>query len=157
MKQLFIIAVFLITTTVGCSTMTMDNVKDVSIPIDKVYNVIFEKKPEMVQEGVYSKELEIGEVLDQQSAANNMGIVKISIKNEYDDLMKSNVVFYISDSKLQYDTIGDTGEPLSAGAKILGFTGITSLTWFKTKNKVKDFSNTAINKAEELYNEAVKD
>jgi hypothetical protein len=154
MKQLFI-AVLLITTTIGCSTMTMDNVKDV--PIDKVYNVIFEKKPEMVKEGVYSEELEIGEVLAQQSAANNMGVIKISIKNEYDDLMKSNVVFYISDSQLKRDTIGDTGEPLSDGAKIMGFPGITSLTWFKTKNTVKDYSDTAIKKAEELYNEAVKD
>ena len=155
MKQFFIVAVLLITTTVGCSTMTMDNVKDVSI--DKVYNVIFESKPEMVKEGVYSKDIEIGEVLAQQSAANNMGIIKISIKNEYDDLMKSNVVFYISDSKLQRDTIGDTGEPLSDGAKMMGFPGITSLTWFKTKSKVKDLSGAAIKKAEELYNEAVKD
>jgi len=154
MKQLFI-AVLLITTTIGCSTMTMDNVKDVSI--DKVYNVIFEKKPEMVNKGVYSENLEIGEVLAQQSAANNMGIIKISIKNEYDDMMKSNVVFYISDSQLKRDTIGDTGEPLSDGAKIMGFSGITSLTWFKTKNTVTDFSNTAIKKAEELYNKAVTD
>ncbi|MDM8542461.1 hypothetical protein QUF90_15405 [Desulfococcaceae bacterium HSG9] len=155
MKQLVIIAILLMTTTIGCSTMTMDNVKDVSI--DKVYNVIFEKKPEMVNKGVYSENLEIGEVLAQQSAANNMGIIKISIKNEYDDLMKSNVVFYISDSQLKRDTIEDTGEPLSDGAKIMGFSGNYSLTLFKTKNKVKDFSNTAINKAKELYNEAVKD
>ncbi len=156
MKKSFFLAVVLLTVAVGCSTLTMETVKDIPIAVDKVYNVIFEKKPAMVKEAIYSKDIEIGKVLTQQLAADDMAIAKISIKNEYTSLMKSNVVFYVSDGRLEYETVGEKGEPLSEGAKILGFPGKSSLTWFKTKSKVKNLSNAAVDKAEKLYNKAVK-
>ncbi|MCP4107976.1 MAG: hypothetical protein GY749_20935 [Desulfobacteraceae bacterium] len=156
MKKSFVLVLVLVAIAVGCSTLTMDTVKDVSVDVDKVYNVIFEKKPPMVKEGIFSKDIEIGKVLSQQLAADNMAIAKISVKKEYASLMKSNVVFYVKDGRLEYEKIGEQGELLSEGAKILGFPGKTSLTWFKTKNKVKNLSNAAVDKAEELYNKAVK-
>jgi len=153
MKKIFGIAVLIsLTMAVGCATLTPDVVKE--IILDKTYNIVFEDKPDILKNEVYANGIEIGKVVDKTLASNNMVVVKISVKSEYNDLMKDNVVFFVSDGRLEYDKVGEEGKPLAEGAKILGFTGKPSLYIFKTKSKVKNLAGDAMNKAEELYNKA---
>lgn len=156
MKKSVLIAVILSIVAAGCSYLSMGTVKNIPVIDHKIYNVIFEDKPTVTTKEVYAGTVEIGKVLSEAGASDNLTVIKISVQNEHDDLMKSNVVFYVSDGRLELDTVGDTGEPLSEGAKILGFAGKTGLYWFKTKSAVKSVSGAAASKAEELYNRAFK-
>lgn len=125
---------------------------------DKTYYVIFEDRPVILNEKVFSKGFEIGKIESQKlKQADNGSIViilEISVEKEYENLMKDNVVFYVDNGKLIYDTIGDTGEPLSRKSKILGFKGKTTWYIFKAKNKLKNLSEITVKKAEELYNKS---
>ncbi|OQY56622.1 MAG: hypothetical protein B6245_18080 [Desulfobacteraceae bacterium 4572_88] len=137
--------------TFGCTSMTLENVKDAPVITHKIYNVIFENKPEILKKEVHARGFEIGKVLSETLGAGDIVVVKISVLNEYDHLIKHNTVFYVSDGWLEYDTVGEHGETVSEGAKLLGFTGKTALYWFKTKHKMKDLSDEAKKKIEELY------
>jgi len=125
---------------------------------DKTYYVVFEDRPVILNEKVFSEGFEIGKIesqkLKQADNGSMMIILEISIEKEYENLMKDNVVFYVDNGKLVYDTIGDTGEPLSRKSKILGFKGKTAWYIFKAKNKLKNLSEITVKKAEELYNKA---
>ncbi|MDM8525619.1 hypothetical protein QUF80_19795 [Desulfococcaceae bacterium HSG8] len=155
MKRFFFVAaLILITLTTGCS-MSLEDVKNVPV-FTKTYYVVFEDKPEIVNEGVFANNFEIGRISSQKPGSEDMVIVTMSVQNENNHLMTDNVIFYVSDGRLTYDTVGDSGNPLQEGAKILGFTGKTGLYWFKTKNKIKNISGAAIDKAQELYDRAVK-
>lgn len=140
-----------ITMTLGCSSMTLENVKDAPVITHKVYNVIFENKPEIVKKEVHARGFEIGEVLSETLGSGDIVVVKISVLNEYDHLIKHNAVFYVSEGRLEYDIVGEHGELVSEGGKLLGFTGKTALYWFKTKHKMKDLSDAAKEKIEALY------
>lgn len=153
-RFILIMALVSLTMVLACSSLTMENVKDIAL-LNKMYYVIFEEKPELATQEVYASGLEIGKISSQKPSADGMVVAKISVENEHADLIRENVVFYVSEGKLTLDTVGENGNPLSEGAKILGFTGKTSLVWFKTKNKVKNISNAAVNKAQELYDRAV--
>jgi hypothetical protein len=153
MKRIFGIVVWIaLAMTMGCASLTPDVVQD--MVLDKTYNVIFEDKPDILKNEVYANNVEIGKIVDKTLSSNNMVVVRISVKNEFDDLMTNNVVFYVSDGRLEYDTVGEAGKPLAEGAKILGFGGKPSLYLFKTKTKLIDISGAAVNKAEELYKRA---
>jgi ribosomal protein S28E/S33 len=155
-KKSVCFALILSIVAAGCSSLSMDTVKNIPIIDHKIYNVIFEDKPTITAKEVYAGTTEIGKVLDETAASGNLTVVKISVQNEHEHFMRSNVVFYVSEGRLELDTVGDIGEALSEGAKILGFTGKTGLYWFKTKSKVKSLSDSAKSKAEELYNRAFK-
>lgn len=140
--------------TYGCATTTPDKMRE--LVFDKIYYVVFEGKPKIVNDKVwYGETMEIGKILDQKPS-NDLFVATISIYYKHNDLMKDNVVFYVSGDKLTYETVAETGKPLEEGAKILGFTGKTSLWMFKTKSAIKNFSDAAMTKAQELYNKAIK-
>ncbi len=80
-------------------------------------------------------------------------VITIKITNKYKELIKDNGVFYVDEGKLIYETVGDSSSLLQPKSKILGFATKTDFLWFKTKYVLKDFTKTAINKAEELYKE----
>lgn len=152
MKRFILAAILLsITMILGCSTLSLENVKDIPV-FTKTYYVVFEDKPNVTNEGVYANDFEIGKIASQKPGSEEMVIITISVQNEHNHLMKDNVVFYVANGRLEYDTVGDTGTPLSEGAKMLGFSGKTALYFFKTKYTIKNISNTAVDKAEELYN-----
>lgn len=156
MKKSVCFALILSIVAAGCSSLSMDTVKNLPIIDHKIYNVVFEDKPTITAKEVYAGTTEIGKVLDETAASGNLTVIKISVQNEHEHFMRSNVVFYVSEGRLELDTVGDIGESLSEGAKILGFTGKTGLYWFKTKSKVKSLSDSAKSEAEDLYNRAFK-
>ncbi len=139
----------------GCATMSPDQV-DRLPEFDKVYYVVFEDKPKLDSEDIYLKGLKIGEIISQKDGPDDLQVMKISIHEKYDELMMDNVAFLVSDGRLEYETLADEGEPLNEGAKLLGFHGRTGLYWFKTKSTVKNASQAAMEKAEELYYKTVK-
>jgi len=123
---------------------------------DKTYYVVFEERPVILNEKVFSKGSEIGKIesqeLKQTDKGNLMVMLEISVEKEYENLMKDNAVFYVDNGKLIYETVGETGKSLPGKSKILGFKGKTAFYIFKAKNKLKNLSETAVQKAEELYN-----
>ncbi len=137
----------------GCASK---NVKEASIPQDKIYNVVFEGVPEITDKRVLSSGTQIGDVLLETPSGDELTVVKISIKEAYTPQIRSNTVFVVEKGYLKTDTIGETGEPVAEGDRLLGFTGKTKLLWFKTKAKISGLSKAAKNKAAELYNKVTK-
>jgi hypothetical protein len=154
MKKILVMSVFVFLTLAGCASK---NVNDAVIPQDKIYSVIFEGDPDITDKRVMSSSgIQIGDVLLETPGNSNLTQVKISIKEDHLSLMQSNTVFVVTNGYLKTDTVGKTGEPLSEGERLLGFTGKTKLVWFKTKAKVSGLSKAAKNKAEALYQKATK-
>ncbi|MFC1858361.1 hypothetical protein ACFL9U_10100, partial [Thermodesulfobacteriota bacterium] len=120
-------------------------------PVKDVYYVMFEKPPGLIDNLVYFKGIEIGEIVDQQVSVLNSAKLDISIKKEYIEMMKRNVVFYITGGQLNYSTVTNYGEPLPVEAKILGFNSKGSLAWFQTKNVMKQSALAASQKAQQLF------
>lgn len=123
----------------------------VSPPVDDVYFVMFDSKPGIVDGGVYFRGSQIGEIVSTQISANTIAKLTILIKKEHMDLMKENVVFYISRGKLTYATVANYGAPLPTGSKISGFRSKASLYWFKAKNILQQPSLAASKRANCLF------
>lgn len=139
----------------GCAILSPDKI-DRLPEFDKVFYVIFEDEPKIDGKDIYLKGLKIGDISSQKEGPDDLYVLKITIFEKYDELMKDNVAFLATGGKLEYETIADTGEPLAEGAKLLGFHGRTGLYWFKTKSTVQSASQAAMEKAEELYYKTVK-
>jgi len=137
----------------GCASTSSTTMLD-DVTTDKVYNVVFEGSPDLSGKRVLASELEIGEVLTSSQKNGGVTVAKISIQSEYDDLMNSNTVFVASDGMLVHEALGDEGEPLNEGDKVLGFTSTTKLVWHKTKMKVQDATNYTKQMAQDLYKKA---
>lgn len=151
MKKFLIPCLIALLTLSGCAS---NNVKETAIPQDKIYNVIFEGDPEITDKRVLSAGVQIGDVLVETPSSSDLTVVKISIKEAYTPQIRSNTVFVVENGYLKTDKVGETAEPVSEGARLLGFTGKTKLLWFKTKAKISGISKAAKNKAAELYNKA---
>jgi len=150
MKHYLLISIFAILTLAGCASK--NDVNEIAIPQDKIYVIIFEGNPKITDKRVMSSSnIQIGDVLIQTPSASDLTVIKVSIKEAYTQLIRTNTVFVASDGYLKYDQVGETGAPLAEGGRLLGFTGKAKLLWFKTKSKVTGLSQAAKNKAEQLY------
>ncbi len=150
MRRILIISLFTFLMLSGCAS---NNVNEASIPQDKIYTVIFEGDPDITDKKVMSSlDTKVGDVLLETPSNSNLTLVKISIDETYTPMIQSNTVFVVTKGYLKADTVGKTGEPVSEGERLLGFTGKTKLLWFKTKAKVSGLSKATKNKVAELYN-----
>jgi hypothetical protein len=149
MKKVLVMSLFAFLTLTGCASK---DVKETAIPQDKIYNVIFEGDPEITDKRVMASGIKIGDVLLETPSNSDLTLVKISVNEEHTPLILSNTVFVVTDGFLNSETVGKTGEPVSEGGRLLGFTGKTKLLWLKTKAKVTGLSKATKNKAAELYN-----
>jgi len=118
---------------------------------DKIYEVVFEDRPEIVKKEIYARGAEIGNIISEMPIPENANVIKIAVQSKHRHLMKSNTVFYLSYGRIDYEALEESGSPLAEGAKILGFDGIASLYLFKTETKAENLSDAAIRKAQELY------
>jgi len=150
MKNILLISIFAIITLGGCASK--NDINDMSIPQDKIYNVIFEGDPQITDKRLMSSGLQIGDVLLETPSGSGLTVTKISVQEEHTPLIRSNTVFVVKDGYLNYDTVGKAGEPILEGGRLLGFTGKAKLLWFKTKAKVSGMSQAAKIKAAQLYN-----
>lgn len=137
----------------GCASTSSKTLLD-EINTDKVYNVVFEGTPDLSGKRVLASEVEIGEVLTSSEENAGVTIAKISIRSEYDEFMNNSTVFVANDGMLVRDVVGDKGEQLNEGDKIMGFTSSAKLAWYKTKMKVQDAASFTKQKASELYKKA---
>jgi len=126
--------------------------------VDKIYYVVFEERPVLLDERVFYDGEMIGRIESQKlrTTENNeiIVILEIFIEEKHEHMMTDKVIFYVDKGRLIYDTIGDTGKSLSRKAKIIGFKTKTVFHIFKAKNKQKNLSETAVQKAKELYDKA---
>ncbi len=122
----------------GCASLQGRDIADIPVFGDKVYYVLFEEKPHMSDEKVYSRGYQIGEVINQSLGGGNMIAVKIRIYEKYINLMRQNTIFVIDDvGRLNYDKAGRSDGPIREGANVPGFIGKTGdLYWHKTKKKI---------------------
>ena len=132
--------VLVIATVAGCST-----------PSNDVYYVMFDNMPNIFDKSVYFNGMEIGEITAQEAGENNIYQVTVTLQGENRNLIKNNVVFYLSAGRLEYATLGNFGEPAPYETKILGFASKGSLVLFKVKTILGQSSLTAAKKANQLY------
>ena len=137
----------------GCATTSSTTLLE-DVSTDKVYNVVFEGSPDLSGKRVMASELEIGEVLTSSEKNGGITVAKVSINSDYDDLMNSNTIFVASDGMLVHEVLGDQGDQLDEGDKVMGFTSKAKLVWHKTKMKVQDATSFTKQKAQELYKKA---
>ena len=117
-----------------------------------LFYVMFPDTPNLISDAVYLNGKDIGKILSIQSGFNNITEAKITIKDGYIKNMNANVVFCLSNGKLEYVTIKGAGGLLSKETAILGFNSKLSLSWFKIKNTFANASSEAIKNARELHN-----
>ncbi len=128
--------VILASLTAACQTLSVEEVQNIPIYNDKIYYVIFDEKPDLQVNTITSKGFEIGEVRSRTLTGNNKIAVKILIYEKHDHLMKDTAAFLVEEGRLEYASLGEGGEPLPEGARVLGFQGKTALYWYKMKRKV---------------------
>jgi len=154
MKKILVMSLLVVLTLSGCASK---NTQQAAIPQDKIYTVIFEGDPDITDKRVMSAlNTKIGDVLVETPGRSDLTLVKISIDEAYTPQIQSNTVFVVTDGYLKTDSVGEKGEPVSEGERLLGFTGQAKLLWFKTKSKVSGLSAATKNKAAELYNKLAK-
>ncbi len=140
----------------GCATTSSTTVVE-EIQTDKIYNVVIEGKPELTGDVKNESNVVIGEVLTNKTSSSGVTVAKISIEQEYDEIIQTNSVFYANDGDLVHTKLNDDeGEALEEGDKMMGFTGKTQLYWHKTKSAIKGATNATISKAQELYKGATQ-
>ena len=140
----------------GCaSTSNTAVIEDVET--DKIYNVVIEGKPELTGKVKNESNVAIGEILTSKASNSGVTVAKVSIDYDYDELIKTNSVFYASDGDLIHTPLNDDdGESLEEGDKVMGFTGKTQLYWHKTKSAIKGATNATVSKAQSLYKSATQ-
>lgn len=153
MKKTAMLSVLLL--LAGCTSFSTESIRELP-DFDRVYYVVFEEKPRLKSDAIFMKTLRIGKVIGLKPAGEGMYVAKISIDAKYKDLMRDNVAFIIDDGQLQYETVGDESGPLGEGGKLLGFSGRTRFTLFKTQNRFRGMSRTLMDKAEELYKRSLE-
>ena len=143
MKQFscLLTAIFIFVGLTGCNPNAHTN----------TYDVMFPKKPLLIDDGVYLKGNRIGTVVSNDQEAAPIGRIAISIDGPYQELMRTNVAFYIDSGRLNLASFGAYGEPLEKEAKVLGFKTKASLAWFKARYLLKNQPNAAAKKANKLY------
>ncbi len=140
----------------GCATTSSTTTIE-EVETDKIYNVVIEGKADLTGDVKNESNVLIGEVLTNKTSSSGVTVAKVSIDHEYDELIKTNSIFYASDGDLIHAKLNDdAGEPLEEGDKVMGFTGKTQLYWHKTKSAIKGATNATISKAQELYKSATQ-
>ena len=140
----------------GCATTSSTTVIE-EVETDKIYNVVIDGEADLTGDVKNESNVLIGEVLTNKTSSSGVTVAKIAIDHEYDELIKTNSVFYVSDGDLIHTPLNDDeGEALEEGDKVMGFTGKTQLYWHKTKSAIKGATNATISKAQELYKSATQ-
>jgi len=142
MKNFIIVLILLFSNLVSCNTENNDG----------TYYLTFEEKPYLQKDEVFSKGFKIGNILSQQLEKNNLVTIKIKIDEHYKELIKTNTIFYISEGRLEYDTVGDEGKVITSDSKLFGFNNKTSMYLYKAKKLGKKFYDSSMSKAKEFYN-----
>lgn len=140
----FFLVILVLIAVTGCNPNTHSD----------AYDVMFEKQPQLIDDGVYLKGNRIGTVVSNNQDTVPIGQLGVSIDSSFQELMRTNVVFYKSSGKLQLATVGGYGEPLTKETKILGFGSKASLAWFKTRYLLKNQAVVAAKKAAKLHQRA---
>ena len=104
------------------------------------YYVVFEDNPNVKNNRIYSKGIEIGKVLDQDLSKENKVILTIAINSDYKNLIKSDTLFYADENSLLLKVSETNALVLPEKSFILSFTSRTTFVWFKAKNMLKGFS-----------------
>ncbi|MFC1828810.1 hypothetical protein ACFL0O_04275 [Thermodesulfobacteriota bacterium] len=116
-----------------------------------VFYVMFEDKPEITNSTVSFNGAEMGKIVSQKLGFDNICEVSVTINNEHVKNMKDNVVFCVSNGRLEYHTFTGSGALLANEAPVLGFSSNLSLSWFKVKNTLNNLPMEASKNACELH------
>ena len=116
-----------------------------------VFYVMFKDNPNITSNAVYADGDEIGAIISQKTGFGNIYEVEISVGNQQMDKMRDDAVFCVSKGRLERHTVQGGGALLPRETPILGFNSSFSLSWYKTKNALKNISMEASKDARELY------
>jgi hypothetical protein len=141
MKRFGLLVMFLlVTAAAGCTSATND-----------VYYVMFDRKPNLFESGVYLQGTRIGQIVSTEAGRNNVFRVTIRIDSPYRDQITRNIAFLVSSGRLEYARIANYGEKLDYEAKVLGFQSWSSLFGFKLMNLMHPLPAAAAGEAQRLF------
>jgi len=118
-----------------------------------VYEVVFDKDPQLALGEVRAKGVVIGEIAGKELAgepAGSLVLVKIRIDGKYKDMMRQNVVFVSQNGALEYQNAGAAGAPLESGARVLGFANQGDFFAFQAKSLLMDWSGALMDELRRL-------
>jgi len=145
--------IFIILCFSGC-TSDRDNQEQLIHNDDRVFYVVFEDKPDLKENDIYSNGFKIGKVLSQELNDKNKVIVKIAIDGKRSQLIKSNTIFYVSEGLLEYETDVDEGKQIKEGSTLLGFSGKGEMLLHVARLKGGQYIDAAASKGKEIYDAA---
>ena len=116
-----------------------------------IFYVMFKDKPEITNSAVFCNGDEIGKIVSQKSGFGGISEVGVTINEEHVEIMKDNVVFRVSNERLEYHTFTGGGAPLANESPVLGFDSDLALSWFKVKNTLGSLPMEASKNARELH------
>ncbi|ETR73792.1 MAG: hypothetical protein OMM_00686 [Candidatus Magnetoglobus multicellularis str. Araruama] len=137
----------------GC-TSDRDNQEQLINNDDSIFYVVFEDKPDLKQNDIYSNGFKIGKVLSQELNDKNKVIVKITIDRNRSQLIKSNTIFYVSEGLLEYETDDDEGKRIKEGSTLLGFSGKGKMLLHVARLKGGQYIDAVASKGKEIYDSA---
>jgi len=122
-----------------------------------VYEVVFDKDPQLALGEVRAKGVVIGEIAGKELAgepAGSLVLVKIRIDKKYKDMIRQNVVFVTINGALEYQNAGTAGGPLEPGARLLGFADQGEFFAFQAKNLLMDWSGALMEELRRLLKQS---
>lgn len=102
-------------------------------PASDLFYVLFEQAPSLYETAVWDGGEEIGAIVSREPVAGAGEKISVSIKKEFMDRIRTNVVFYTAVGRLQLATVDAYGEPLAVDSAILGFHSKMAYRMFKLK------------------------
>lgn len=104
-----------------------------------IYFVQFDKKPDLkVGQNVTFKNFTIGKIQEITLTDDNYIVMKIKIKDKYEDRIVETGVFYAEEEKLKYIILDEKGPDVKKGKYFLGFENKYKYYIWKTKSWLKD-------------------
>ena len=142
MKRLILLAaaLFFAASVVGC----IQNAP-------QAYYVMFEKPPNLFDEGVYFQGDTIGNIKSRDTSPLQVTRVAISLLPEYREQLKSTSVFFVQSGRLHLAAVDTLGAPVPPGAVFLGCPSPLALKWLRARTAFSDTARAANEEAQRLF------
>ncbi len=111
---------------------------------------MFEENPHINGDNVYWHGQTIGSIAGAQVGYNAITKVTVRLDAPFKQQAGHNWAFYVHRGRLMADRLSITGDTVTAGDYICGFSSKAALNWFKVKTLLKDRVSNAMRRADSL-------
>ncbi len=109
--------------------------------------IMFDKQPLLLEDTVYFNGAAVGKVTDMQVGKANVTRVNFLPDDQFRNQVADNLVFYVSNGRLQIAKIRNFGDRLENGDVMCGFSSRSAFYWFRLKHALGDTAMAAAERA----------